>query len=52
MRPHQGLMLSKFKFQRDSRSRSALIFGGRMQIATSQFHTYNHALVLTTRMLF
>jgi hypothetical protein len=47
-----GLMFSKFKFQPDSRSRSALIFGGGMQIATSQFHTYNHALVLTTRMLF
>jgi hypothetical protein len=47
-----GLIFSKFKFHSDSRNRSALIFGGGMQIATSQFHTYNHALVLTTRMLF
>jgi hypothetical protein len=47
-----GLMFSKLKFHRDSRSRGALMFGGGMQIATSKFHTYNHALVLTTRMLF
>jgi len=47
-----GLMLSKFKLERDPRNRLALMFGGGMQIATSQFHTYNHALVLTTRMLF
>jgi hypothetical protein len=47
-----GLMFSKLKFHRDSRSRGALMFGGGMQIATSQFHTYNHALVLTTRMMF
>jgi hypothetical protein len=47
-----GLMLSKFKLQRDERNRLALVVGGGMQIATSQFHTYNHGLVLTTRMLF
>lgn len=47
-----GLMLSKFKLERDPRNRLALMFGGGMQIATSRFHTYNHALVLTTRMLF
>ncbi len=39
-----GLMFSKFKFQPDSRSRTALMFGGGMQIATSRFHTYNHAV--------
>jgi hypothetical protein len=47
-----GLMISKFKLERDPRNRLALIFGGGMQIATTQFHTYNHGLVLTTRMLF
>ncbi|MGO9648835.1 MAG: transporter [Terriglobales bacterium] len=47
-----GVMVSKFKLERDPRNRLALIFGGGMQIATSQFHTYNHGLVLTARMLF
>jgi hypothetical protein len=47
-----GLMLSKFKMERDPRNRLALVAGGGMQIATSQFHTYNHGLVLTARMLF
>ncbi len=47
-----GMMVSKFKLERDPRNRLALIFGGGMQIATTQFHTYNHGLVLTARMLF
>ncbi|MFZ0774164.1 MAG: transporter [Candidatus Sulfotelmatobacter sp.] len=47
-----GLMLSKFKLERDPRNRVALVVGGGMQIATSQFHAYNHGLVLTARMLF
>lgn len=47
-----GLMLSKFKLERDPRNRLALVFGGGMQIATTQFHAYNHGLVLTARMLF
>jgi hypothetical protein len=47
-----GLMLSKFKLERDPRNRLAFLFGGGMQIATSQFHTYNHGLALTTRLLF
>ncbi len=47
-----GVMLSKFKLERDPRNRLALVVGGGMQIATSQFHTYNHGLVLTARMLF
>lgn len=47
-----GLMLSKFKLQRDPRNPLAMVFGGGMQIATSQFHSYNHGLVLTARMLF
>jgi hypothetical protein len=47
-----GLMVSKFKLGREAHSRLALIFGGGVQIATSQFHTYNHALVFTVRTLF
>lgn len=47
-----GLMVSKIKLERDPRNRLALVFGGGMQIATTHFHTYNHGLVLTTRMLF
>jgi Putative MetA-pathway of phenol degradation len=47
-----GVMVSKFKLERDPRNRLALLFGGGMQIATSQFHTYNHGLALTARMLF
>ncbi len=47
-----GLILSKFKLERDPRNRLALVVGGGMQIATTQFHTYNHGLVITTRMLF
>lgn len=47
-----GLMLSRFRLVHDSRNPLALVFGGGMQIATSEFHTYNHGLVLTARMLF
>ncbi|MGO9086541.1 MAG: transporter [Candidatus Sulfotelmatobacter sp.] len=47
-----GLMISKFKLERDPRNRLALVFGGGMQIAVTQFHTYNHGLVLSARMLF
>jgi Putative MetA-pathway of phenol degradation len=47
-----GLMLSKFKLERDPHNRLALVAGGGMQIATTQFHIYNHGLVLTARMLF
>ncbi len=47
-----GLMLSKFKLEHDPRNRLAFVVGGGMQIATSQFHTYNHGLVLSTRLLF
>jgi len=47
-----GLVVSKFKLERDPRNRLAVMFGAGMQIATSQFHTYNHGVVLTARMLF
>lgn len=29
-----------------------MVFDGGMQIATSHFHTYNHNLILETRILF
>lgn len=47
-----GVMVSKFKLERDPRNRLAFLVGGGMQIATSQFHSYNHGMVITTRMLF
>jgi hypothetical protein len=48
-----GLTLSKFKFHpRDAKSRTALATGAGIQIATSQFHTYNHNLVFTGRLVF
>ncbi len=47
-----GLMISKIKLEHDPRNRLALVFGAGMQIATTHFHTYNHGLVLTTRLLF
>ncbi len=47
-----GLMVSKIKLEHDPRNRLALVFGAGMQIATTHFHTYNHGLVLSTRMLF
>ena len=36
----------------DPKSRPGLAFGAGMQIATSQFHAYNHELVLTARWIF
>ncbi len=36
----------------DPKSRAGLAFGGGMQIATSHFHSYNHALVLTARWIY
>ena len=48
-----GITFSKFKFRPNSpTSRPAIAFGVGEQIATSQFHTYNHNLVLTARFLF
>jgi len=47
-----GLMISKVKFSRESNSRLAFIFGGGIQIATSQFHSYNHAVIATGRISF
>ncbi|MGA2537615.1 MAG: hypothetical protein ABSF53_16475 [Terracidiphilus sp.] len=36
----------------DAKSRPGLAFGGGMQIATSQLHTYNHSLILTARWIY
>ncbi len=48
-----GITFSKFKFHPQEKvSRVAIAFGGGMQIATSGFHTYNHNLVLTSRLVF
>jgi len=47
-----GLMVSKIKFRHESNSRLGLIFGAGMQIATSEYHAYNHALILTGRISF
>ena len=48
-----GVLFSKFKFRpSDERSRAGFAFGAGMQIATSQFHTYNHELAFTTRLVF
>jgi len=48
-----GIVFSKFKFHPDDdKSRTGVAVGAGMQIATSQFHTYNHELAFTTRLIF
>jgi hypothetical protein len=48
-----GLTTSKFKFHpADARSRLAIVAGAGMQIASSSYHSYNHELVLTSRLVF
>ena len=48
-----GILFSKFKFRpSDETSRIGVAFGAGMQIATSQFHTYNHELALPSRFVF
>lgn len=48
-----GITTSRFKFRRmDEQSRTGIAIGAGMQIATSQFHTYNHQIVLTSRFIF
>jgi Putative MetA-pathway of phenol degradation len=48
-----GIVFSRFKFHPDDdKSRTGVAFGAGMQIATSQFHTYNHELAFTTRLIF
>lgn len=47
-----GMMASKLKFRKDPKDRLALVFGAGMQIATSNYHSYNHGLVITSRISF
>jgi hypothetical protein len=48
-----GIMFGKFKVQpQDAKARTGFSFGVGEQIATSKFHTYNHALYFTGRLLF
>jgi len=48
-----GLIAGKFKLHpEDPKSRPGLTVGAGMQIATSQFHSYNHSLVMTARWIF
>ncbi len=48
-----GILFSKFRLRpSDETSRVGVAFGAGMQIATSQFHTYNHELAFTSRLVF
>jgi hypothetical protein len=48
-----GIIIGKCAFHpADPKARPGIAFGGGMQIATSKFHTYNHELVLTARLIF
>src|SRR5437868_478920 len=47
-----GMMVSKIKLRKDPKDRLGLVIGTGMQIATSSFHSYNHGLVLTGRIVF
>jgi hypothetical protein len=48
-----GVIFSRFKFHpSDEHSRSGVGFGAGMQIATSQFHAYNHGFIITSRLIF
>ena len=47
-----GMMTSRIQLSQEKDNRLAVIFGVGMQIATSSFHAYNHALVVTSRLTF
>jgi hypothetical protein len=48
-----GIVIGRCGLHPDSKtSRPGLAFGGGMQIATSHFHAYNHAMILTARWIF
>ncbi len=48
-----GIIFSKFKLHpSDEKSRTGFAMGGGMEIATSQFHAYNHQLTFTSRFVF
>ncbi|MGA7158486.1 MAG: hypothetical protein WBY53_16685 [Acidobacteriaceae bacterium] len=47
-----GLMVSKINFRHTPNNRLAVTLGSGFQIATSTFHTYNHAYIFTSRFAF
>ena len=48
-----GMIVGKCAFHpADPKERPGIAFGAGMQIATSKFHTYNHNLVMTARLIF
>lgn len=47
-----GLVFGTKLHPKDPKSRLGISFGAGMQIATSQFHAYNHALIITARLPF
>jgi hypothetical protein len=47
-----GLVIGKIKFRSDAKNRLGLYFGAGEQIAISQYHTYNHALSFSARIVF
>lgn len=48
-----GIVLSKFRLRpADAKSRLGVAFGAGEQIATSKFHSYNHGLAFTGRLVF
>lgn len=47
-----GLMIGKIPVNSREKSRLGLGLGGGVQTATSHFHTYNHALIFSGRLLF
>jgi hypothetical protein len=47
-----GLIFSRIKLRQDPADRLGIILGTGMQIATSQYHSYNHGLILTGRLTF
>jgi hypothetical protein len=47
-----GLIVSKIKLRSEPKDRLGLVLGGGFQIATSHFHSYNHSVVLTGRLVF
>lgn len=47
-----GIVVSPLKLKSDPKNRLGFILGAGMQIATTHFHTYNHALMLDARFIF
>ncbi len=47
-----ALMISRIKLRSEPKDRMGLTFGAGVQIATSSYHAYNHALILTSRFTF